>query len=211
MDTEIRFDDVIRSEEELREVLGHPSPRVIDKAIDFVDPHCRAFIARAPFVLVASSDGAGRFDVSPKGDPPGFVRVLDDKTLAIPDRPGNRRADTFCNLLENPGVALLFLIPGVKETLRVSGTGRLVRDSWLRERMAVGGKVPQLALVVTVEEAFLHCAKCILRSRLWQAEDRPDPEGVPSLARAMVDHGRLEVSVEEMQEGIERDVRERLY
>src|SRR5258705_2818538 len=125
-------------------------------------------------------------DVSPKGDPPGFVQVLDDETLAIPDRPGNRRADTFSNVLQNPGVGLIFLIPGKLETLRVNGRARIVRDMALRERMAVQGKVPQIALVVTVEEAFIHCGKCMIRSQLWQPESWPDGDALPSQAECLV-------------------------
>jgi PPOX class probable FMN-dependent enzyme len=150
-------------------------------------------------------------DISPKGDPPGFVRVLDDQTLAIPDRPGNRRVDTFRNLLQNPNVALLFLIPGKQETLRVSGTARIVRDLWVREPMAVAGKLPDLALIVNVREVFFHCAKCVIRSRLWDKGAWPDLADLPSLARALVDQAKLEQSPEEVQALLEKDARERLY
>jgi PPOX class probable FMN-dependent enzyme len=162
-------------------------------------------------VLIASSDVNGDVDVSPKGDPPGFVQVLDDRTLAIPDRPGNRRADTFRNILQNPKVGLFFLIPGKQETLRVSGTAMIVRDGWLRERMAIQGKRPDFAIVVTVEEAFMHCAKCIIRSKFWEMEQWPDVAELPSLARIMIDHGKLSDSVEEMQALIDESYRERLY
>lgn len=150
-------------------------------------------------------------DVSPKGDPPGFVLVLDDTTLAIPERPGNRHADPFSNLVQNPHVGLLFLIPGKQETLRLSGTAVIVRDQWLRDQMAIAGKTPQFAIVVTIREAFFQCAKCVIRSRLWDATHWPDVAGLPSLARAMVDAGRLEETLEEMQALIDKDVRERLY
>src|SRR5215467_3131721 len=128
------FDGVIESEQELRDILGHPAARAIDKQLARLDAHCRAIIARSPFVLIASCDREGRMDVSPKGDPPGFVQVLDDATLAIPDRPGNRRADTFRNVLQNPKVGLIFIVPGKGETLRISGSARIVGDSWLREK-----------------------------------------------------------------------------
>jgi uncharacterized protein len=150
-------------------------------------------------------------DVSPKGDPPGFVQVLDDSTLAIPERPGNRKADTFSNLLRNRHVGLLFLIPGKQEMLRVSGTAVIVRDQWLRDGLAIAGKTPEFAIAVTVKEVFFHCAKCVIRSRLWSATDWPDVTGLASFARAMVDAGELEESPEEMQALIERDARERLY
>jgi uncharacterized protein len=126
-------------------------------------------------------------DISPRGDAPGFVRILDDRTLAVPERPGNRRADTFTNLLENPTVGLIFLIPGKTETLRVSGTARIVRDSDLRDSMSVHGKAPDFALVVETEEAFFHCSKCVMRSNLWKPAEWPALEGLLSLAQTMVD------------------------
>ena len=150
-------------------------------------------------------------DISPKGDPPGFVRVLDDQTLAIPDRLGNRRADTFGNLLQCPNVGLLFLIPGKQETLRVSGTARIVRDLWVREPMAMAGKLPDFALIVNVREVFFHCAKCVIRSGLWNSRAWPQLDGLASLAQALVAQGRLEQSVEEVHALIEKDKRERLY
>ena len=205
------FRKVITSESELREVIGHPNQRVLDKVIDHLDAHCRAFISRSPFLLIASTDGAGQVDVSPKGDPPGFVQVLDERTLAIPDRPGNRRLDTFRNVLRNPAIGLIFLIPGKRETLRVNGSALLVRDPDLLEGMAVNGRPAQLALVVRVEEAFFHCAKCMIRSRLWQPDAWPDLGGLASHAEVLVAHARLTQPVAEIQEVIERDARERLY
>ena len=178
--------------------------------MDRLDEICRAFIARSPFILVASADSAGRLDVSPKGDPPGFVHVLDGRTIAIPERFGNRRADTFRNILQNPKVGVIFIVPGKGETLRVSGSGRIVRDGWLRERMAVGGRSPELALVVTVEEAFMHCTKCMVRSQIWQPGSWK-PEGLASIAEAMVKHGQLDISIAEMQQIAEEDERTRLY
>jgi PPOX class probable FMN-dependent enzyme len=183
----------------------------LQKQIDHLDDQCRALIAASPFVLVASSDASGRVDVSPKGDPAGFVQVLDDRTLAIPDRPGNRRADTLSNVLQNPGVGLVFLIPGKLETLRVNGRGCIVRDPALRERMAVAGKVPALALVVTVDEVFIHCGKCMIRSGLWAHESWAAVEHLPSQAQCLVAHGRLTETVEEVQASVEEARRTRLY
>ena len=208
---EIDFSEVITSQEQIREVIGHPSERVVNKAISILDEHCRALIAKSPFLLIASTDQSGNMDISPKGDPPGFVQVLDDKTLAIPDRPGNRRADTFLNILQNPGVGLLFLIPGQRETLRISGTAKIVRDAWLLEEMVIQGKKPSFALVVTVKEAFLHCAKCVIRSHLWEPEHWPDLEGLPSLARILIDHANLTDSVEEIQQSLDEGYRANLY
>jgi PPOX class probable FMN-dependent enzyme len=206
-----RFSDVIASVEALEAVLGRPNERVAAKVIDTLDVHCRRFIARSPFVLMGSSDAAGNIDVSPKGDPPGFVHVLDDKTLAVPERPGNRRADTFRNLLQNPRVGLIFLIPGKRETLRVAGEAMIVRDADLRERMAVGGRVPDLALVVLVREAFFHCTKCMVRSHLWDPANWPSLDGLPTLAEAAIAHAKLTHTVEEVQGFIDTDLRTRLY
>jgi PPOX class probable FMN-dependent enzyme len=206
------FRDVISTVEGLEAVLGRPGPRVLAKVTDRIDGLGRDFIARSPFVLVASSDGEGNFDVSPKGDPPGFVRVLDGgRALAIPERPGNRRADTFRNVLRNPRVGLIFLVPGKAETLRVGGTAAIVRDAALREEMAAGGKVPELALVVAVREAFVHCTKCVVRSRLWEPDRWPALDGAPSLAEMMVTHGKLADTVAEMQAVIDDDASTRLY
>jgi PPOX class probable FMN-dependent enzyme len=202
--------ETLSTEDEIEAVLGKPTSRVLAKVVDTLDDICRAFIARSPFVVVATSDAAGRVDVSPKGDPPGFVKVLDDRTLAIPERPGNRRADTFRNVLQNPKVGLIFIVPNKGETLRISGTARIVRDAWLRERMVVAGRVPELALVVTVEEAFMHCTKCMVRSRIWQP-DTWNADGLASIGEAMVMHGRLDMTVAEMHVMAENDARTRLY
>jgi uncharacterized protein len=149
-----RVSDLVTSETELRALIGHPSEAVVKARLPALDDHCRAYIAKSPLVIVASADGAGEMDVFPKGDPPGFVRVLDDSTLAIPERPGNRRADTFSNLMQNPQVALIFLIPKKQETLRVSGTAIIVKDRWLLDAMAIAGKAPALALLVTIRDGL---------------------------------------------------------
>ena len=186
----IRFDEVIATRSRLHAFTKQPSERARRKVIDHIDDICRRFIAACPFVLVASRGDDGRIDISPKGDPCGFVAVLDEKTLAIPDRPGNHRHDTFENLLANREVGLLFLIPGTGDTLRVSGKGTIVRDSALQKCLAVDGKVPNLVLVVTVEEAFMHCQKSLVRSRLWEPQGWPDRCTVPTLAEAIIAHAR---------------------
>jgi PPOX class probable FMN-dependent enzyme len=191
--------------------MGEPPPPCVAKTIAVLDQHCRAFIARSPFVLIASSDALGKMDISPKGDAPGFVRVLDDWTLAIPDRPGNRRADTFTNVLQNPKVGLIFLVPGKNETLRVSGSAKIVRDTDVRESMVARGKTPDFALAVEVEEAFFHCSKCMIRSSLWRAEAWPSLDGLPNLAQTMVDAAALPMPVEALEEIIKQDELERLY
>ena len=207
----MQFKDVITDHAQFRELMGEPPPPCVAKTIASLDRHCRAFIARSPFVLIASASARGRMDVSPKGDAPGFVRVLDDKTLAVPDRPGNRRADTFMNVLENPRVGLIFFVPGKNETLRVSGGATIVRDAELRESMAARGKTPDFALAVDVEEVFFHCSKCIVRSSLWIPQAWPSLDGLPSLAQTMVDAAALPMPVEALEEIIKQDESERLY
>jgi uncharacterized protein len=157
-----------------------------------------------PFVLIASANARGQMDISPKGDAPGCVRVLDDKTLAIPDRPGNRRADTFTNVLENPRVGLIFFVPGKSETLRVSGGATIVRDADLRGSMSARGKTPDFVLAVDVEEVFFHCSKCIVRSSLWIQQAWPSLDGLPSLAQTMVDAAALPMRVEALKRSSSR-------
>ena len=205
------FREVLREESELRAVLGQPAQRALDKQIRVLDEHCRSIISRSPFVVMSSSDAQGRQDASPKGDAPGFVRILDDTTLAIPDRPGNRRVDTFRNVLQNPRVGLLFLVPGRLETLRVNGRALVVRDSSLREKMAVDGKLPELALVVTVEEAFVHCGKSMLRSRLWQPGSWPADAALPSHARCLLDQAKPAQTLEELEASVRDAYRTKLY
>ena len=206
------FARVLSSEQELRELMGEPVSRsVVDKSLSALDRHCRVFISRSPFVLISSSDAGGRSDISPKGDPPGFVRVVDDHTLAIPERPGNRRLDTMRNILQNPHVGLIFLIPGKRETLRVSGTARLVQDGELAATLCVAGKSPDLCIVIDVEEAFFHCAKCIVRSKLWSPENWPPVDDLPSLAQTMIDAAGIDAPEEVVQRSIDKDERERLY
>ena len=206
------FRDLVTSEETLRALVGRPSELALKKQIAALDPHCRDFIAHAPFVLVATANAAGQCDVSPKGDAPGFVRVLDDRHLAIPDRPGNKRLDGMRNILENPHVGLIFLIPGRRETLRVNGRARVVRDEALLQRMAVHGKRPQLAIVVDVEECFLHCAKAFLRSRLWQPDQWPDDSAVAPMAQMLLDQTRPPgLTVEDLERNLEESYRTRLY
>jgi PPOX class probable FMN-dependent enzyme len=207
---ENRYEEVIATRQRLRELSRQPSQRACNKVIDHIDDICRRFIAASPFVMVGSRGADGRLDLSPKGDPPGFVAVLDEKTLAIPDRLGNNRLDTFENLLTHPDVGLFFMIPGHGDTLRVSGKGRIVRDEALQGRLAINGKVPNLILVVTVEEAFMHCPKCMARSRLWSPEHWPDRTNVPSLAEAIVAHATPPETVAEVQAIIDDGTR-RLY
>lgn len=207
----MRFADIITNRKELRSVLNEPSELVTRKTLDHLDKHCGKFIGRSPFLLIASVDAAGNVDVSPRGDPSGFAKVLDSRTLVVPERPGNNRADTMENILQVPKVGLIFLVPGKRETLRVGGVASIVRDAPLLESLAVGGRAPRLAIAIEVQEAFFHCSKCMIRSKLWEPADWPDLEGLPRLAETMVDAGKLELSESEMHQIVENDERERLY
>lgn len=207
-----RFQEVIQTEERLREITGEPGDLARDKVIDHVDTHVANFIAHAPFLLLSTRGADGREDISPKGDPAGFVRVLDPKTLAIPDRPGNRRMDSFSNLIVDDQIGLIFLIPGHKDTLRISGRAQIVRDDALAETMAVKGRAPALILIVHVEEASMHCPKCMIRSGLWSPEQWPDPVNVPNLAEIIMDHANEQTrALEEVSAYIETSNRTTLY
>lgn len=211
MDLRTRFHDVVQSEADLRSVLGSPTPLVVRKELSSLDAHAQQFIARSPFLIIATSGADGRLDTSPKGDPPGFVRVLDDRTLAIPDRPGNRRADTFTNLIANDHIGLIFLIPGKHETLRVSGRAIIVRDIAIRDQLAVNGKAPDFAIIVAVEQMYFHCAKCSIRANLWTPESWPTVAGLATLAETLVSAGKPTESVEQLQAQIDHDAATNLY
>jgi PPOX class probable FMN-dependent enzyme len=202
---------VVTSADELMAILGEQFESQVNKVIDHVDDHCRAWIERSPFVVVSSASAAGAIDVSPKGDPPGFVRVLDPKTVAVPDRPGNHRGDTFRNVLENPEVGLMFVVPKRREVVRVSGTAIVVKDEALLASMAVGDKVPTLALVVTVREAMFHCGKSMIRSHLWEPDLWGPVDGLPTYGRALVDHASLAAPVEQVEQVMDANERYRLY
>ena len=206
-----RFRHVVTSEEQLRTALGKPTERAAAKVVQAIDEHARRFIAHAPFVFVASAGSDGTLDVSPKGDPAGFVKVLDERTIAIPDRPGNRRLDTFRNVLSNPNVGLIFVIPGVTYTLRMAGKAVIVRDNELREALAVNGKLPEHVLVIEISHVFSHCPKCMIRSGMWQPKAWPDTSDLPSFAEMLVAHAKLAETVEEVQMVIDTGNRDRLY
>ena len=210
--TTASFTDVITEESELREIFGWPTERALNKQLDRLDQHCRAIIAKSPFLLLGTSDVSGRCDVSPKGDYPGFVRVLDNTTVAIPDLPGNNRLDTLTNMMVNPQVGLIFMIPGMNETLRINGTVRLVRDADLLESMAYQGKLPKLAIVVDVEEVFTHCPKAFLRSKLWSEDYRIDRSELPSFAEILRDHvGIVECDVDQLQRELDHKAETTLH
>lgn len=202
---------VVSTEAEVREVLGEVLYSQDTKVIDHIDVHCRAWIERSTFVVVSTADASGHVDVAPKGDPSGSWKVLDPHTIAIPDRLGNNRADTFTNIVENPRIGLMFVVPNRTEVVRVSGTAVIARDPDLLESMAVKGKLPNFAIVVRVEEAMFHCGKSMIRSNLWNPDKWESVEGLPTYGQALVDHGKLSISADDMQAGVEHNAVESLY
>ncbi|MEF3308405.1 pyridoxamine 5'-phosphate oxidase family protein [Paenibacillus sp. GYB004] len=206
----VNYTRIVSSEEELRSIIGFPSELVDRKVIASIDSHCRDFISRSPFLVLSTSDASGCCDVSPRGDAPGFVQVLDDKRLIIPERPGNRRIDSMRNLLSNPRAGLIFFIPGMGETLRINGRACIIRDEDLLEPMAVNGKRPLLGIAVEAEECFLHCAKAMKRSRLWEPESWSGL--LPSASKILADHAKLPgVTAAQIEERLREGYAQRLY
>ena len=196
--------------DELRAIVGHPIEAVAKKVTDRLSGAHRLWLAHSPLGFVATTDAQGRVDVSPKGDPPGFVQVLDEMTIAIPERPGNKRVDGYLNVLQRPHVGTLFVIPGRGDTLRINGRARILSDADYFDAMAVQGKRPILALEIAVEEVFFHCAKAFLRSDAWDPQ-RWDPTAVPSVAQ-MAKAMRTDMSLEELERYFsEENMRSMLY
>jgi uncharacterized protein len=182
----------------------------VAKQLDHLDHHCVAFIKLSPFIVIATSDGEGRADASPRGDVPGFVGVLDERRLLIPDRTGNKRVDTIMNVTANPHVGLLFLVPGINESLRVNGPASITVDSELLAPLTVQGKQPNSGLLVTAEEVFFHCAKPLIRSQLWNPERHVPRGNFPSLGKILADQ-IADGKADEYERGIEEQYRSRLY
>lgn len=174
-------DHSITTIEELERVVGTPHPTIAHKETDFTTPSIREFVGLARFFVLATSDAQGNCDASPRGDIETRTLFLDDRTLVIPDRPGNRRADSYRNILENPHVGILFVVPGMDEVLRLNGRARLTTDPDLLDRMAMKGKPAVLGVVVEIDEVYVHCARAILRSRMWESDTWPDPATIPSV------------------------------
>ena len=202
---------VIEDEAALRAFLGMPSDTVRRKQLRALDAHARTFLEYSPFCLLATSGRDGSCDVSPRGDGPGFAAVLGDDRLAIPDRPGNRRLDSFRNILENPGVGLLFLVPGMEETLRVNGRARLVRDAPWFARLSARAPRPIVAILVEIDEVFFHCPKAFRRSRLWDQETWPVRAELPTLGRILKDQVGLAQPVAEVDRALEDSYARSLY
>jgi PPOX class probable FMN-dependent enzyme len=201
-------DFAVVDEQSLRRLFPAQTPLAIDKCQDLLDTHAQAFIRRSPFLCIGTQNTDGRADVSPRGDPVGFVRILDAHTLVIPDRPGNNRLDSLVNILANPNVGLLFIIPGFDDTLRVNGEASLVTDPEILDGLSVNDRAPKLAIVVKVREAFMHCAKAFRRSQLWNPGTFQDRREMPSLSKIILDQTTGAPSDDEAMRQIDVDLEE---
>jgi PPOX class probable FMN-dependent enzyme len=202
----------ITSEDQLREMIGEPvHPLVVDKSTSVLSPSIKKFIEMSPFAALATHAPDGSTDISPRGDPPGWVHIKDEKTLVLPERPGNKRLDSVINIIKQPKMSLLFMIPNVLETVRVNGSAIISSDPDLLSLFPINGKLPEIAIVVTIEEALGHCSKAYRRSKLWENDYKPNDK-VPTLAELMSDHLQLDLGLsKELDDGIASDVRERMY
>lgn len=203
--------DIVTDKASIREVIAGTFASQEAKILDHIDELCRVWIERSPFLTMATVSAGGRLDVSPKGDPAGFAKVLDPHSLAIPDRPGNHRFDSFHNILETGRVGVCFFVPNRNEVVRVNGSARIVRDLPLRESMAIKGRVPEFAVLVRVEEAFYHCGKAVIRSRLWSPDEAASVEGLPTYGAAIKVHGNDARPLEEVEKGMKFNDEKRLY
>jgi PPOX class probable FMN-dependent enzyme len=201
---------LVQTPDDLRAHFGQVSPLAEKKVLNYLDKFCRDFIALSPFLVLASSDGKGNADASPRGDGPGFVAVLDDKTLLIPDRRGNNRVDTFGNIMASPGVGLIFMVPGINETLRVNGKAEVSQDPALLTPLAVQNVTPVIGLKVTVEECYFHCGKALMRSKLWNPAAQVERHSFPTLGR-IISEQTAAVSVDDAEKTMEEAYRTRLY
>lgn len=198
--TVIEEEHAVRTVERLRALYDDPGELPIRKVLDRLDEHCRRFIAASPFLVLATHDGAGNSDASPRGDAPGFVAVIDDRHLFLADKPGNDRIDSLSNILRAPGVGMLFLIPGVRETLRINGTARITCSPDLLAPYAENGKPARTGLIIEVREAFLHCARALLKAKLWNVHSWPPKGTVASPGRIWADH----IAISKELEGTDR-------
>ncbi|MBT3790851.1 MAG: pyridoxamine 5'-phosphate oxidase family protein [Alphaproteobacteria bacterium] len=193
----------VDSVERLREIYADASPRAVAKQITRIDPHAERFINASPFLVMSTFGVDGLCDISPKGDAPGFVGVIDEKTLAIPDRRGNNRLDGLTNLIDNPAIGLIFFLPGMNETLRVQGTAEIRDDADLLERFAENGKTPASVTMISVSELYFHCAKALMRSNLWDPAHNFDRSTWPSIGQIIKDQAELDIVAESQEEMIE--------
>lgn len=203
----------IEAYDALRDAVGEPTASIAEKEMPVLDRHARHFLSLSPILFISTVGVDGRADISPRGDPAGFVKVIDDRTILIPERPGNRRADTMSNIVENAGhsVALIFLLPGVEETLRASGRARIVDDPAVLADMAVRGKAPALGILVEIDEVFFHCAKALKRAQLWEPGTTIERRAFPTLAQITKDQRETDTPLEEIEERIRESYETRLY
>lgn len=210
-----KFEGIISTVEEFelfRTSVGNPSERAANKVIPLIDGHVSEFISKSPFLTMATANSAGQCDVSPRGDQPGFVSVIDEQHLFIPERPGNKRMDSAQNIITNPNIGLIFLIPGLGETLRINGKAYICRDPELLEMSVVNGKVPLFGILVEVQECYVHCAKALIRSSLWNPDSWPEKETLPSVPQMLVDHTKLpNVTSEDIANALQEGYLNRLY
>jgi uncharacterized protein len=202
---------IVEDIREIREIYGEPMERTLKKQLPRLEKHSRAFIGMSPFIVMATCDAEGRCDASPKGDGPGFVTVIDDETLLIPDRLGNNRVDSIGNILQHPRVGLIFFVPGIRETLRVNGRAQITTDPELLSRMAVNGKLPRSGILVTADEVYFHCGKALIRSDLWNPEKHVARTDFPSLGVVIADQIGQKVEPKEAERMTEESYRTRLY
>lgn len=205
---------VISDEQALRSFLEATHSLALQKCLDTLEPNTQQFIKRSPFLCIGTQNLNGKADVSPRGDPAGFVKIIDDRTLAIPDRPGNDRLDSLVNIIANPCVGLLFIIPGFDDTLRVNGRATLVTDPELLASMSVNGRVPKVAIVVEVSEVFIHCAKALRRSHLWNPDHFQDRSELPSLIKFILDEttgAPTEKEMRKIDDDLEEEYKKTLY
>jgi PPOX class probable FMN-dependent enzyme len=201
----------ITEEDALRAFVGAPNPLAAGKEKPALDAYTRRYIELCPFLVIASAGADGHLDVSPRGDPPGFVKVIDDTAIALPDRPGNKRVDTMSNLLANPQVSVIFFLPGYEETLRLRGRAALTRDPALLEAMAVDGKAPRLAIRIAIDTVFFHCAKALKRSRLWDPDARIGPGDYPRYAEIVRATRLPDRDADEIDAALQQNYRDELY
>lgn len=195
----------------LRDIVGEPHPLGPGGEAPVLEAHARKFISLSPFLCLGTADADGKQDVSPRGDPPGFVTVLNERTIAIPDRPGNKRVDSMSNIAVNPEVGIVFFVPGIEETLRINGRATITEDEGVLAGMEVKGKVPKLAIVVSVEEVFFHCAKALKRSKLWHEDSQIERGDFPTMGQIMRDLRAPNESVADMEEIVQGVYRDELY
>ncbi|MDQ0220678.1 pyridoxamine 5'-phosphate oxidase family protein [Peribacillus cavernae] len=187
----MQFENEVNSVDELRSLLGLPGALAENKVIDYLDEDCVDFLSKSPFLILSSANSAGRCDSSPRGDAPGFIHIIDQNHLVIPERPGNRRLDSIRNIMENRQIGLLFLIPGLDETLRINGAATIIRDEKILAKMQANGKTPLIGIAVQVEECFIHCGKAFKRSALWNEDAWLENASLPSAAKMLAAHAKL--------------------